>query len=96
MICDLCNTKITCTYDEETVYKFTCHCCEKRKSEKTDHACCITNELGQDLLIIGRAWIYDSLGDFIGDFEVNYCPICGLKLKDFVPDGQVGVPKLPA
>ena len=26
-------------------------------------------------------WIYDSNGDFLLDFDINYCPFCGLKCK---------------
>ncbi len=27
----------------------------------------------------GSIWIYDSEGEFVADFKVNFCPICGAK-----------------
>lgn len=27
----------------------------------------------------GSIWLYESNGDFIADFKINFCPICGEK-----------------
>lgn len=49
---------------------------------KQQHKCTMTNELGQELDITEWMWVRDSDSSVYGDFQVNYCPICGQKLKD--------------
>jgi hypothetical protein len=40
--------------------------------------CSAKNELEQEMIIQGSfAWIYDFRDQFIGDFKINFCPICG-------------------
>lgn len=44
--------------------------------------CKITNDLQQTLKISiedDSIWIYDSIDEFIGDFNIKFCPFCGDK-----------------
>ena len=41
--------------------------------------CVLVSELGDIAIDAGRAYIYESNGDFIMDFPVEYCPFCGKK-----------------
>ncbi len=55
------------------------------------HQCFIKNELNQIMdiskkfiedPIFSNCFVYDSRGEFIVDFSVNYCPNCGVKLLE--------------
>ena len=49
----------------------------------TVHECEIGNVDFGVLLITDRLWIYDSEGDFVMDYGIEYCPKCGVKLLEF-------------
>ena len=45
--------------------------------------CSVKNDLKYEMIIQGNvAWIYDVNEEFITDFQINFCPICGIDLKD--------------
>ncbi len=47
--------------------------------------CKIQNDLNQTLKIHvenDSIWIYDSVDEFIGNFKINFCPICGEKVSE--------------
>lgn len=40
--------------------------------------CKLKNDLGQYLETEKDSiWIYDSMGEFFGDFKIDFCPMCG-------------------
>lgn len=45
------------------------------------HKCTIKNELDQTCEIENSMWIYDSNNEFIGDFEIRFCPQCGVHIE---------------
>ncbi len=51
--------------------------------------CAVKNNLDFEMIIQGNvAWIYDNEDEFFGDFKINFCPICGTKLKDMLSNGE--------
>lgn len=47
------------------------------------HECILVNEeLKQEIIISeGTLWIYDSHGEFTGDFDISFCPKCGIHFQ---------------
>lgn len=46
------------------------------------HRCTLKNELGQSIEIEKSLWCYEGNGKFFGDFDVNFCPKCGIFLHE--------------
>ena len=47
-----------------------------------DCKCFLEHEFGHTAVESGSMWIYDTMGDFVMDFEINYCPFCGKKIRE--------------
>ena len=42
----------------------------------------LESDLGMSLIFeVDSIWIFDNQDEFLMEFKVNYCPICGEKVK---------------